>query len=138
MTSDLSTLGAPALRRLLDAGRALVAHLDLERVLEDVLAIAADVTGARYAALGVLDADRTRLERFVTRGIDAETHRAIGDLPRGRGVLGVLISEPQPLRLADVGEHPQLLRLPGRPSADVELPRRPDRRSAARRGATCT
>jgi signal transduction histidine kinase len=91
----------------LDAGRSLVAHLDLERVLEDVLEIAADVTGARYAAVGVLDADRTRLARFVTRGIDEETHRAIGDLPRGRGVLGVLISEPRPLRLANVGEHPR-------------------------------
>ena len=107
MTPELWSLGEGALRRLLDAGRSLVAHLDLERVLEDVLEIAADVTGARYAAVGVLDADRTRLARFVTRGIDEETHRAIGDLPRGRGVLGVLISEPRPLRLANVGEHPR-------------------------------
>jgi signal transduction histidine kinase len=107
VTADLTTLGEPALRRLLDAGRALVAHLDLDRVLEDVLAIAADVTGARYAAVGVLDSDRVRLARFITRGIDEEEHRNIGDLPRGRGVLGVLISEPQPLRLADVGEHPR-------------------------------
>ncbi|MGH2948341.1 MAG: GAF domain-containing protein [Solirubrobacteraceae bacterium] len=107
MTSELTSLGEGALRRLLDAGRSLVAHLDLERVLEDVLEIAADVTGARYAAVGVLDADRTRLARFVTRGIDEETHRAIGDLPRGRGVLGVLISEPRPLRLANVSEHPR-------------------------------
>jgi signal transduction histidine kinase len=105
--SSLSAIGEPALRRLLDAGRALVTHLDLERVLEEVLAIAADVTGAQYAAVGVLDSDRTRLARFVTRGIDADTHRAIGDLPRGRGVLGVLISEPKSLRLADVGEHPR-------------------------------
>ena len=107
MTPELTSLGEGALRRLLDAGRSLVAHLDLERVLEDVLEIAADVTGARYAAVGVLDADRTRLARFVTRGIDEERHRAIGDLPRGRGVLGVLISEPRPLRLANVGEHPR-------------------------------
>lgn len=107
VTSELTSLGEGALRRLLDAGRSLVAHLDLERVLEDVLEIAADVTGARYAAVGVLDADRTRLARFVTRGIDEETHRAIGDLPRGRGVLGVLISEPRPLRLANVSEHPR-------------------------------
>jgi signal transduction histidine kinase len=107
VTPELTSLGEGALRRLLDAGRSLVAHLDLERVLEDVLEIAADVTGARYAAVGVLDADRTRLARFVTRGIDEETHRAIGELPRGRGVLGVLISEPRPLRLAHVGEHPR-------------------------------
>jgi GAF domain-containing protein len=112
VTSELTSLGEGALRRLLDAGRSLVAHLDLERVLEDVLEIAADVTGARYAAVGVLDADRTRLARFVTRGIDEETHRAIGDLPRGRGVLGVLISEPRPLRLANVGEHPRSYGVP--------------------------
>ena len=107
MASELTTLGEPALRRLLDAGRALVAHLDLDRVLDEVLAIAADVTDAQYAAVGVLDADRTRLARFITRGIDEEAHRQIGDLPRGRGVLGVLISEPRPLRLADVGDHPR-------------------------------
>jgi signal transduction histidine kinase len=103
----VSQLDEPTLRRLLDGGRALVAHLDLERVLDDLLEIAAEVTGAAYAAIGVLDSDRTRLERFLTRGIDEETHRAIGDLPRGRGVLGVLIEEPRALRLHDVGDHPQ-------------------------------
>jgi len=54
---------------------------------------------------GVLDRDRRELERFITRGIDAEKHRAIGDLPRGRGILGVLIDEPHPLRIPDVGTH---------------------------------
>src|SRR5207244_11617463 len=63
--------------------------------------------GARYAALGVLDEQRTELERFVTAGIDRATHRMIGELPRGRGVLGVLIEDPRPLRLADVGKHPE-------------------------------
>ncbi|MGH3991832.1 MAG: GAF domain-containing protein, partial [Pseudonocardiaceae bacterium] len=66
-----------------------------------------DLTGARYAALGILDEDRRELERFLTLGIDAETHAAIGDLPRGRGVLGVLITDPQPLRLARVGDDPR-------------------------------
>ena len=95
------------LRRLVEVGRSLVTVLDPEVVLERLLEVARELTGARYAAIGVLDERRQRLERFLTAGIDEETHRAIGDLPRGRGVLGVLISDPQPLRLADVGTHPQ-------------------------------
>ena len=81
--------------------------LDPEAVFERLLEVARELTGARYAAIGVLDERREGLERFLTAGIDEETHRAIGDLPRGRGVLGVLISDPRPLRLADVGMHPQ-------------------------------
>jgi signal transduction histidine kinase len=95
------------LRRLVDVGRSLVTVLDPEAVFERLLEVARELTGARYAAIGVLDERRERLERFLTVGIDEETHRAIGDLPRGRGVLGVLISDPRPLRLADVGTHPQ-------------------------------
>jgi len=52
-----------------------------------VLETACEITGARYAALGILDRERRTLDRFITRGIDADTHRAIGDLPRGRGLL---------------------------------------------------
>src|SRR5437588_3041188 len=95
------------LRRLLDVGRALVGELDPEAVLGRILEEACAITGARYAALGVLDEDRRGLERFLTKGIDPQTHRAIGELPKGRGVLGVLIEDPRPLRLPDVGEHPQ-------------------------------
>jgi signal transduction histidine kinase len=95
------------LRTLIDVGRSLVTVLDPEVVFERLLDVARDLTGAQYAAIGVLDERRERLERFLTAGIDADTHRAIGDLPRGRGVLGVLISDPQPLRLKDVGTHPQ-------------------------------
>ena len=95
------------LRRLLQVGRALVAEHDTEAVLDRILKEACEITGARYAALGVLDDTRRELERFLTIGIDAATHGAIGDLPRGRGVLGVLIHDPQPLRLTDVGQHPQ-------------------------------
>jgi signal transduction histidine kinase len=95
------------LRRLLDVGRSLIAELDPEAVLDRLLDVAQELTGARYAAIGVLDDRREQLERFLTRGIDEETHRAIGDLPRGRGVLGVLIHEPRPLRLTDVGTHPE-------------------------------
>ena len=100
-----SPLDEPRLRRLLDVGRALIAELDPDSVLRTVLDAACELTGARYAAIGILTADRMSLERFVTRGIDAETQREIGDLPRGRGVLGVLIDDPRPLRLADVGQH---------------------------------
>jgi signal transduction histidine kinase len=94
-------------RRLLQVGRTLVSEHDTEAVLDRILHEARDVTGARYAALGVLDERRTELERFLTLGLDDATHRAIGDLPRGRGVLGVLIEDPRPLRLTEVGDHPQ-------------------------------
>jgi signal transduction histidine kinase len=76
-------------------------------VLRSVLEAATELTGARYGAIGVLAPDRRSLERFLTLGVDAETQRQIGELPRGRGVLGVLIDEPQALRLADVGSHPR-------------------------------
>ena len=95
------------IRRLLRVGRDLVAEHDTEAVLDRILREAREITGARYAALGVLDETRQELERFLTIGIDGATQRAIGDLPRGRGVLGVLIHDPRPLRLADVGQHPE-------------------------------
>jgi signal transduction histidine kinase len=95
------------IRRLLDVGRTLVADLDEEAVLSRVLDAARELTGARYAALGVLDETRTELARFLTAGIDEESRESIGDLPKGRGVLGVLIQDPRPLRLNDVGEHPR-------------------------------
>src|SRR5271169_3471983 len=94
------------IRRLLDVGRELVTELDLGVVLDRVLETAREITGARYAALGILNDQHTELEQFLTSGIDEETHRAIGDLPRGRGVLGALIEHPRPLRLSDVGQHP--------------------------------
>jgi two-component system, NarL family, sensor histidine kinase DevS len=95
------------LQRLIGVGRALVSHLDLETVLREVLETARQMTGARYAALGILDPDRERLERFITLGIDEEARKRIGPLPEGKGVLGVLISDPKPLRLRMVGEHPK-------------------------------
>jgi two-component system, NarL family, sensor histidine kinase DevS len=95
------------LRRLIDVGRGLVAQIDLEAVLREVVEVARELTGARYAALGVLDEDRRELERFIYAGIDAETRARIGRLPRGRGVLGELIRNPEPLRLHEVGEHPR-------------------------------
>ncbi len=100
-------IGEQRLRRLIDVGCGLLSQLEPEAVLEQVLQTACEITGARYAALGVLDADRRELDRFITRGIDEDTHRLIGELPRGRGLLGVLIDNPQPLRIPDVGGHPK-------------------------------
>src|SRR5271169_567990 len=93
------------IRRLLDVGRELVTELDLGVVLDRVLQTGREITGARYAALGVLNEQRTELEQFLTSGVDEQTERAIGALPRGRGVLGELIEHPVPLRLTDVSEH---------------------------------
>jgi signal transduction histidine kinase len=96
------------LRCLLDVGRALMSERDTEAVLRSILEGARAITGARYAALGVLGEGRDQLARFITAGLDHEgTLRAVGELPRGRGVLGVLIEEPRPLRLRDVSAHPQ-------------------------------
>jgi signal transduction histidine kinase len=95
------------LRRLIDVGRGLVAQLDLEAVLREVVEVARELTGARYAALGILDEDRRELERFIYVGIDEQTRAVIGDLPRGRGVLGELIRNPASLRLREVGAHPR-------------------------------
>ena len=90
------------LRALLDAGLALTSELSLEALLQRLVEVAAELTAARYAALGVIDRSGSQLERFLTHGIDPGTHAAIGDLPRGRGILGVLIREAAPLRLHDL------------------------------------
>ena len=79
-------LDGSRLRELIDVGRSLMAELDLEGVLSRVLEVACELTGARYAAVGVLDADRRELERFITRGIEERDREAIGSpAPRARG-----------------------------------------------------
>ncbi|HLL92317.1 MAG TPA: GAF domain-containing protein [Solirubrobacteraceae bacterium] len=96
-----------ATKGILDVARGVLAELDLDQVLDRVLESAQELTEARYAALGVLNEPRTELARFLTKGIEETEHTAIGVLPRGRGVLGALISDPRPLRLGDVGQHPR-------------------------------
>ncbi len=91
----------------MEVGRGLVSNLELETVLNRLVEVGREVTGARYAALGILDEDRRELERFIAIGIDDETRVAIGELPRGHGVLGELIRDPKPLRLQNVGDHPR-------------------------------
>lgn len=100
------------LRVLVDAGIALSSELSLDALLQRLVEIAAELTGARYAALGVLDRSGDWLESFVTTGIDAETHAAIGDLPHGRGILGALIRDAQPLRLHDLSADPRSVGFP--------------------------
>ena len=95
-------------------------------VIDRVLQSARELTGARYAAVGVLDASRTELDRFITVGIDEDARREIGVLPRGRGVLGELIRDPVPLRLSRRRRASPLLRLSARASADALVPRRSD------------
>jgi len=100
------------MRALVEAGIALTSELSLDAVLQKLIETAAALTGAQYAALGVLDPTGSRLERFVTTGIDAETHARIGDLPTGRGILGVLIRDARPLRLHEIGEDPRSVGFP--------------------------
>ena len=100
------------LRGLVEAGIALSSELSLDALLQKLVETAAELTGARYAALGVIDRTRTGLERFVTTGIDEETRREIGDLPRGRGILGVLVRDATPLRLHDISDDPRSVGFP--------------------------
>ena len=87
-----------------EAAVALNSELSLDALLLRLVETAATLTGARYAALGVIDRSGAALERFITTGIDEERHRAIGDLPRGRGILGVLIHNAEPLRLRHISD----------------------------------
>ena len=100
------------LRALLDAGVAISSELSLEALLQRLVEKAVELTGARFGALGVIDRSGSGLERFVTTGIDEETYAAIGDLPRGRGILSALISDAKPLRLHDIGEDPRSVGFP--------------------------
>jgi signal transduction histidine kinase len=110
------------LRGLVEAGIALSSELSLDSLLQKLVETAAELTGARYAALGVIDRNRTGLERFVTAGIDERTRRQIGDLPRGRGILGVLVSDATPLRLHDIADDPRSVGFPpGHPSMKTFL-----------------
>src|SRR5687768_2746109 len=98
--------GPQRLRQLLDAVLAIGADLDLAGMLRRIIDSAVDLVDAQYGALGVLDESRTRLSQFITAGIDDDARRAIGNLPEGHGILGLLIVDAKPLRLPDLTEHP--------------------------------
>jgi len=103
-------LGSDA-RLLLEAVTAISSDLDLASVLTRIVEAATALTGARYGALGVLGRDGELVE-FVTTGIDERARKLIGDLPRGRGILGVIIEDPSGLRLADLSAHPSSVGFP--------------------------
>ena len=92
---------------LLSAGVAIFSEHSLERVLQQIVDSAREVVGARYAALGVLGPDHQSLSQFVTSGLSDVERERIGDLPRGRGLLGLVIREPKPIRSADINRHPK-------------------------------
>jgi signal transduction histidine kinase len=98
--------GTRQLRRLLDAVLSVGAELDLATVLQRIVEAATDLVDARYGALGVLDEHHRELAQFLTVGLDHDQRAAIGSMPRGHGILGVLITDPRPLRLPDLSRHP--------------------------------
>jgi signal transduction histidine kinase len=98
---------AQTLRQLLDAVVTIGSDLRLDVMLQRIVSSAVDLVDARYGALGVLDEDRTGLSEFVTVGIDAATREKIGHVPRGHGILGLLIVDAKPLRLPDLTKHPE-------------------------------
>jgi signal transduction histidine kinase len=104
--TEASNFGGPALRRLLDVVLRLGAERRTEPVLRDILDAARELAGARYAAIGVPDGDGG-FALFLTAGVDAETWERIGALPRTHGLLGVLVSEPSVIRLADIRTDPR-------------------------------
>jgi signal transduction histidine kinase len=95
-----------AAQALLEAIVAIASDLDLHQVLTRIVEAATELTGARYGALGVIGPDGHTLADFVTTGLDPQEHERIGDLPRGHGILGLLIEHPQVLRLEDLTQHP--------------------------------
>lgn len=100
------------LRALLEAGIALNSGLELNGVLQGLVGAAAHLTGARYAALGLVATHGRSLEHFVHTGMDRAAAAGIGSPPAGKGVLGVLLEDPRPLRLADIRAHPAAVGFP--------------------------
>jgi len=98
--------GPRRLRQLLDAVMVVGSDLDLPAMLRRLVLSATELVDARYGALGVLDESRSRLAQFITIGIDDGTRAAIGELPEGHGILGLLIVDAEPIRLPDLREHP--------------------------------
>jgi signal transduction histidine kinase len=109
---ESATPSEPRLRALLEAGITLASELSLDSLLQRLTELAAELTGARYAALGVIDSTGARLERFITHGVDDETRAGIGDPPHGRGILGALITDARPLRLHAISDDPRSVGFP--------------------------
>jgi signal transduction histidine kinase len=100
------------LRRVLEATLLLEADLELPVLLRHLIEEAQSMTGARYAALGVLNEQGTALSEFLTVGLEPAEERSIGARPTGQGVLGLLITDPHTLRLGNLGSHPDSFGFP--------------------------
>ena len=107
-----NTADSDRLRALIESGIALTGGLELEQVLTRLVRTARSLTDARYGALGVLDEEKRHLSQFITDGMDDATREAIGALPTGRGILGVLIRDARPVRLDDLGSDPRSIGFP--------------------------
>ena len=103
--------GRDRLDGLVDAMLAVSSGLELDDTLKTIVRTAAELVDARYGALGVRGSE-DELVGFITTGMDSETHQSIGKLPEGRGVLGLLIDEPKPIRLDDIRRHPASVGFP--------------------------
>lgn len=103
---------AAKLHALLDAVLVIESDLDLLPLLRRIVHAAVDLVGARYGALGVLSPSGKGLSEFVHEGMDDELVRTIGHLPEGRGILGLLINQPEALRLDDLTAHPAAVGFP--------------------------
>jgi signal transduction histidine kinase len=99
-------------RRLIEAGMALASEVSLDAVLQRIVELAVELTGARYGALGVLTPDGQSIQEFITVGITPEERAALGDPPTGHGLLGALIREEGPLRIPDIGADPRSVGFP--------------------------
>jgi hypothetical protein len=95
-------VGPRSLRGLLDAVLTVGSDLDLAATLHRITEAAVALVDARYGALGVVDESGTRLAEFITVGVDDDTHRAIGALPKGLGLLGAIITDATSRRIADL------------------------------------
>ncbi|MFF2083588.1 GAF domain-containing protein [Nocardia sp. NPDC058176] len=100
--------------RLIEAMLIVTAGLDLDNTLRSIVHTAIELVDSRYGALGVRETDEasSQLAEFVYEGIDDRTRVMIGDLPRGHGVLGLLIADPKPLRLSRLSDHPASVGFP--------------------------
>jgi signal transduction histidine kinase len=103
LDADYALRAQTRLRHVLSANRSIIGELSLPAVLRRIVHAARDVAGADYAALGIIGAEGS-LEEFVHTGMDAGTVAKIGGLPEGRGLLGALITDPQPIRLRTLAD----------------------------------
>ena len=104
-------LGVAELEALVEATRAIAEVLELDPVLQLIVDRVRTLVGADYAALGIVDSGG-RIQRFITSGIDPDVRRAIGDPPRGHGLLGLIVREGRSYRVRRIADHPDAYGFP--------------------------